>query len=102
MAARRKPVADLPTLGSGEKIEDWRLGRIKPMPDRVPKDWRLVPLVSVARLESGHTPSRKKPEYWNGGSIPWVSLHDSNEKPTRLGSLWADRRVVLVFARHFG
>ena len=31
-----------------------------------------------------------------------VSLRDSNEKPTRLGSLWADRRVVLVFARHFG
>ncbi len=31
-----------------------------------------------------------------------VSLLDSNEKQTRLGGLWADRRVVLVFARHFG
>ncbi len=31
-----------------------------------------------------------------------VSLLDSNEKPTALGSLWADRSVVLVFTRHFG
>ena len=31
-----------------------------------------------------------------------VSLFDSKEKPTQLGDLWADRRVVLVFARHFG
>ena len=31
-----------------------------------------------------------------------VSLFDSNEKPTALGNLWADRGVVLVFTRHFG
>ncbi len=31
-----------------------------------------------------------------------VSLFDSNEKPTRLGDLWADRKVALVFTRHFG
>jgi type I restriction enzyme S subunit len=32
-------------------------------------------LSRIARLESGHTPSRRHPEYW-GGSIPWISLGD--------------------------
>jgi len=31
-----------------------------------------------------------------------ISLQDSTDKPTPLGGLWADRPVVLVFARHFG
>jgi type I restriction enzyme S subunit len=46
------------------------------MPTHVPLGWELVKLTSVAKLESGHTPSRRRPEYWNGG-IPWISLHDS-------------------------
>jgi type I restriction enzyme S subunit len=34
-------------------------------------------LTDVARLESGHTPSKRNPEYW-GGSIPWISLNDTD------------------------
>lgn len=32
-------------------------------------------LSEVARLESGHTPSRRRPEWW-GGEIPWIALPD--------------------------
>ncbi len=32
-------------------------------------------LTEVARLATGHTPDRKKPEYW-GGNIPWIGLTD--------------------------
>lgn len=35
-------------------------------------------LTEVARLESGHTPSRKHPEYWDG-DVPWVSLPDARK-----------------------
>ncbi|WP_175745302.1 restriction endonuclease subunit S [Burkholderia ambifaria] len=42
----------------------------------IPVDWRYTRLTGVARLESGHTPSRRKPSYW-AGDIPWVSLHDT-------------------------
>ncbi|CAM5525637.1 hypothetical protein SAVIM338S_04027 [Streptomyces avidinii] len=35
-----------------------------------------VRLSDIARLESGHTPSRRKPEYWDGG-IPWVGIKDA-------------------------
>lgn len=56
--------------------DEWRLGRIAPDIIEIPENWALAQLASVARLESGHTPSRKHPEYWEG-DIPWISLHDS-------------------------
>ena len=34
-----------------------------------------IPLRSLARLESGHTPSRRHPEWW-GGDVPWLALPD--------------------------
>jgi len=41
-----------------------------------PSGWRWSPLTDLARLESGHTPSRRHPEYW-GGKIPWISIQDA-------------------------
>lgn len=73
----RRESAAAPIHNSGEEITEWQLGRISPTPSRVPIGWALVRLTSVAKLESGHTPSRRRPEYWSG-DIPWISLHDSN------------------------
>lgn len=41
-----------------------------------PKGWHWTKLTDVARLETGHTPSRKHPEYW-GGDIPWIGIKDA-------------------------
>jgi len=41
-----------------------------------PAGWKWTKLTDVARLESGHTPSRKHPEYWDG-SLPWLCLTDA-------------------------
>jgi hypothetical protein len=41
-----------------------------------PIGWEWVKLADVARLESGHTPSRRHPEYW-GGDIPWLGIRDA-------------------------
>jgi type I restriction enzyme S subunit len=41
-----------------------------------PKGWRWASLTDIARLESGHTPSRRHPEWW-GGSIPWIGIKDA-------------------------
>jgi type I restriction enzyme S subunit len=40
--------------------------------------WKWSPLSDLARLESGHTPSRKHPEYW-GGDIPWIGIKDARK-----------------------
>ncbi len=53
------------------------------MPDLTPPDgWKWTPLSSVAQLESGHTPSRKHPEYWDGG-VPWIGIKDATENHGR-------------------
>ena len=44
-------------------------------PRDTPRGWRWAELKTLARLESGHTPSRRRPEWW-GGDVPWVSLAD--------------------------
>ncbi|EPU3864270.1 restriction endonuclease subunit S [Cronobacter turicensis] len=44
-------------------------------------EWQWVSLVDVARMESGHTPSRNKPEYW-GGEICWIGIKDANKNHT--------------------
>lgn len=40
-----------------------------------PDGWRWERLSEIARLESGHTPSRREPSYW-GGDVAWLSLKD--------------------------
>lgn len=67
---RRRAMKTLP--------ERWVFGRVAGGVEYIPADWDLVPLTSVAKLESGHTPSRGRPEYW-GGQHPWLSLADSEE-----------------------
>ena len=38
-----------------------------------PAGWRWLKLNEAARLESGHTPSRLRPDWW-GGDVSWLSL----------------------------
>lgn len=40
---------------------------------RPPTNWRWRKLSDIARLESGHTPSRLRPEWWDG-DVSWISL----------------------------
>lgn len=36
----------------------------------------VVPIMELAKLGTGHTPSRDKPEYWVDCHIPWVTVED--------------------------
>lgn len=44
----------------------------------VPEHWDVARVKHVARQESGHTPDKKNPEFWEDCRIPWVSLKDSD------------------------
>lgn len=58
----------------------------------LPKDWNRANLGDIARITSGGTPDRSKPEYW-GGDVPWVTtgeiqfntITDTVEKITAAG-----------------
>lgn len=42
----------------------------------LPAGWLRAVLTDLADLGTGHTPSRKHPEYW-GGDIPWIGIRDA-------------------------
>lgn len=45
----------------------------------IPKHWEVKKVKFVAKMESGHTPSRSEPSNWVDDEcvIPWVSLNDT-------------------------
>ena len=70
----------------------------------VPPGWSWTALCDLAQLESGHTPSRSHPEYWNG-DIPWVgirdavsghgqTIHDTSQHVTELGLKNSSARLL--------
>jgi len=72
---------------SGRLTADWRgskspLTVLPPVSIGLPEDadcvdgWGWKMLTSLARLESGHTPRKTVPEYWEGGEVPWICLQD--------------------------
>jgi type I restriction enzyme S subunit len=61
-------------------------------PGKLPANWHYAPISEIADSYIGGTPSRAKPEYWNG-TIPWIKSSKVNdlriikasEKLTELG-----------------
>lgn len=82
---------------------DFSLSVGRPLTEH-PSKWPWTPLADVARLESGHTPSRQHPEYW-GGDIPWIgirdatgnhgrTIHDTTQRTNELGIANSSARVL--------
>jgi len=44
----------------------------------IPKHWELWRISRFARVGNGSTPSRAKPNYWNGGTYPWLNSSQVN------------------------
>jgi type I restriction enzyme S subunit len=45
----------------------------------VPSRWKVMPIRLAARLESGHTPSRSRPDWWEDCTVPWFTLADVSQ-----------------------
>lgn len=44
-----------------------------PWAPSIPATWQRRRLLSLARLGSGHTPSRNRPELWEDPTVPWIT-----------------------------
>ena len=51
---------------------------VEEQPYKVPENWCWTRLAHVAKWGSGGTPSRKKPEYYEG-DIPWIKTGELND-----------------------
>lgn len=54
---------------------------------RVPSGWDVTTVDDTFEINGGGTPSKKQPEYWDGGSVTWYSPSDL----TRAGSMFMDK-----------
>jgi type I restriction enzyme S subunit len=54
----------------------------------IPRGWSIVATSDIAELVLGGTPSRSNPDFWDGGSIPWINSGQANRfrvtRPTTL------------------
>lgn len=73
--------------------------------DGVPHGWERKVIEAVCETVGGGTPSTKKPEYWDGGDVTWVTptdvtrndclaLMDSAKKITKSGLQSSSARMV--------
>lgn len=61
----------------------------------IPEDWAEVRLSLVARMGSGHTPSRARPDWWVDCTIPWVTTGEVQQmRDDRLEVLTATREKI--------
>ena len=44
----------------------------------IPEHWKTWRISRLAKIGNGSTPSRGKPEYWNGGRYPWLNSSHVN------------------------
>jgi len=49
----------------------------------IPSHWKTGKLYQYSEMSNGSTPSRVKPEYWENGTIPWMSSGEINKKKIR-------------------
>lgn len=45
----------------------------------IPSDWEVISLGSKYSIVLGGTPSRKRPEYWTDGTVPWINSGRVND-----------------------
>jgi len=61
----------------------------------IPDSWQSVKLGHVARLGSGHTPSRLHPEWWVDCTIPWITTGEVSQiRDDRLEILEETREMI--------
>lgn len=47
---------------------------------KVPESWDALSIRRLCRVFAGATPSRARPDYWLGGTIPWLASGDVNAR----------------------
>ncbi|MFI9214847.1 restriction endonuclease subunit S [Streptomyces werraensis] len=66
-----------------------------PWLESVPSAWQEVRLGLLARMGSGHTPSRSRPEWWTDCSIPWITTGEVKQvRDDRVEDIYETREKI--------
>ena len=50
------------------------------IPWEIPDNWEWVRFGTIVNFSMGKTPQRKNPEFWENGTVPWVSIADMKDR----------------------
>ncbi|GGY85675.1 hypothetical protein GCM10010300_32100 [Streptomyces olivaceoviridis] len=74
---------------------DHRRTSTLPWLDTVPAAWQEVRLGLLARMGSGHTPSRSHPEWWTDCTIPWITTGEVKQvRDDRVEDVYETREKI--------
>jgi type I restriction enzyme S subunit len=92
LAERR--AAGITAAVSGSAHADRRNSTL-PWLESVPANWQEVRLGLLARMGSGHTPSRSRPEWWTECHIPWITTGEVKQvRDDRVEDLYETREKI--------
>ena len=61
---------------------------------KLPKEWKVVTIRDIFDVETGTTPSTKRPEYWEGGTINWITPADLSKLNGRILIGSSERKIT--------
>jgi len=61
---------------------------------RIPKEWEVVKVIDLFKVETGTTPSTKKKEYWDGGLINWFTPTDLSKLEEDIYIEGSERKIT--------
>jgi type I restriction enzyme S subunit len=76
---------------TGAQARQFRASDVRWM-EKIPADWQSARVGLLARMGSGHTPSRSHPEWWTDCDIPWITTGEVSQ-------VRDDRREVITETR---
>jgi type I restriction enzyme S subunit len=74
------------------KLKLIKLGLSRDFFDR--SDWPFVRMGEASQVRNGTTPSRARPDYWEGGTVPWLASGKVNDYVVTSPSELVTRRAV--------
>ena len=60
----------------------------------IPEEWGLKELGDIASVGNGTTPSKKREDYWQGGTIAWLPTGRVNDRVIRSASVFVTKEAV--------
>ncbi|MEV5449713.1 restriction endonuclease subunit S [Streptomyces sp. NPDC048405] len=79
---------------SGNKHADRRSSTLAWI-ESLPASWREVRVALLARMGSGHTPSRSRPEWWTDCYIPWITTGEVKQvRDDRVEDIYETREKI--------
>ena len=61
----------------------------------IPEDWGSPALGDIASIGNGTTPSKKREDYWQDGTIPWLPTGKVNDRIVQSASVYVTEKAIL-------